>query len=115
MDLGAYEKIELYKDLAKQNGIEIPRLRGYRLMEEEKPFSKADIDKWKKECEVSVAEDLCCARPFGKQMLEVWSLVLIQILILNISYLKIQTKMKLDIRNMLVFGGIEFMAGKEKN
>ena len=30
MDLGAYEKIELYKDLAKQNGIEIPRLRGYR-------------------------------------------------------------------------------------
>lgn len=66
MDLGAYEKIELYKDLAKQNGIEIPRLRGYRLMEEEKPFSKADIDKWKKECEVSVAEDLCCARPFWK-------------------------------------------------
>ena len=58
MDLGAYEKIELYKDLAKQNG--------YRLMEEEKPFSKVDIDKWKKECEVSVAEDLCCARPFWK-------------------------------------------------
>lgn len=43
MDLGAYAKI---KDLGKvmiDNGIEIPRLRGLRLMSEENPLSEEEI------------------------------------------------------------------------
>ena len=36
MDLYAYLQIEDYDALAKANGIEIPRLRGYRWMENEK-------------------------------------------------------------------------------
>lgn len=41
MDLGAYVQIEDLDKIAKENGIEVPRLRGYRLMKDEKP---ADID-----------------------------------------------------------------------
>lgn len=32
MDLGAYAQIEELEELAKLNGIQVPRLRGYRLM-----------------------------------------------------------------------------------
>ena len=39
MDLYAYGQIPLYENLAKDNHIEIPRLRGYRLMSEEEPIS----------------------------------------------------------------------------
>lgn len=35
MDLGAYVNIEDLDAIAKANGIDIPRLRGYRLMKEE--------------------------------------------------------------------------------
>lgn len=43
MDLGAYTQIDRIEGIAKKNGIEVPRLRGYRLMSEEqlvdiKPF-----------------------------------------------------------------------------
>lgn len=37
MDLGAYVQIEELEKIAKKNGIEVPRLRGYRLMSEEQP------------------------------------------------------------------------------
>ena len=43
MDLGAYVNIETLSDLAKKNGIIIPRLRGYRLMENEKPLSDEEL------------------------------------------------------------------------
>lgn len=37
MDLGAYAQIDELEQIAKKNGIEVPRLRGYRLMSEEQP------------------------------------------------------------------------------
>ena len=43
MDLGAYMNIEELDKIAKNNGIEIPRIRGYRLMENEEPLSKEEI------------------------------------------------------------------------
>lgn len=39
MDLGAYAEIERWEKIAKDNGIYVPRLRGYRLMSDEIPFS----------------------------------------------------------------------------
>lgn len=43
MDLGAFIQIGAIESIAKANGIEVPRLRGYRLMENEKPVSEEDI------------------------------------------------------------------------
>lgn len=43
MDLGAYIQIADLESLAKKNEIEIPRLRGYRLMSEEKPVTEDQI------------------------------------------------------------------------
>lgn len=45
MDLGAYIQIENLSELAKANGIEVPRLRGYRLMVEEEPETQEQIQK----------------------------------------------------------------------
>lgn len=44
MDLYAYGQIENLDELAKKNGIDIPRLRGYRLMSEMTPFSDEEIE-----------------------------------------------------------------------
>lgn len=44
MDLEAYINIEDLEQIAKENGIDIPRLRGYRLMKEEEPISQKKID-----------------------------------------------------------------------
>lgn len=46
MDLGAYAQIDNLGELAEKNGIYIPRLRGYRLMSEEKPLTKEDKEHW---------------------------------------------------------------------
>ena len=54
MDLGAYVQIEDLDKIAKENGIEVPRLRGYRLMKDEKPV---DIDEVIKERNI---EANCC-------------------------------------------------------
>lgn len=43
MDLGAYANIEALEGLAKMNGISCPRLRGYRLMKDEKPIDYREI------------------------------------------------------------------------
>lgn len=43
MDLGAYANINSIEQIAKQNNINVPRCRGYRLMENEKPLSKDEI------------------------------------------------------------------------
>lgn len=43
MDLYAYANIENLSDIAKKNGIFVERLRGYRLMKDEQPISKEEI------------------------------------------------------------------------
>ena len=43
MDLYAYTQINRLEDIAKTNGIDVPRLRGYRLMKDEQPVSEEVI------------------------------------------------------------------------
>lgn len=43
MDLGAYMQITDLEHIAKANGIEVPRLRGYRLMADEEPIAEEQI------------------------------------------------------------------------
>lgn len=45
MDLGAYANIENLSAIASANGVDVPRLRGYRLMAEEEPVSKEELGK----------------------------------------------------------------------
>ena len=45
MDLGAYVQIESLEEVAKANGIDVARLRGYRLMKYEKPVTKEELEK----------------------------------------------------------------------
>lgn len=66
MDLGAYMNIEELDEIAKDNGIEIPRIRGYRLMENEKPVSKEEIKEIQNESAILVAKGLCEAVPFWR-------------------------------------------------
>ena len=42
MDLGAYAQIDDLEKIMKDNNIDIPRLRGLRLMKDEKPLTKAE-------------------------------------------------------------------------
>lgn len=62
MDLGAYEQIESLGKIANENGIVVPRLRGYRLMKNEEPFDIRKIDK--KEIALVCVEELCRNKPF---------------------------------------------------
>lgn len=64
MDLFAYIQINDLGKIAKDNGIIIPRLRGYRLMKDEEPVSQEEINKIKKSCEIEIVEELCSSRPF---------------------------------------------------
>lgn len=43
MDLGAYAQIDELEQIMKDNGIDIPRLRGLRLMKDEEPVSKEEL------------------------------------------------------------------------
>ncbi len=62
MDLGAYMQIESLDKIAKENGIVVPRLRGYRLMKMEEPFDIKQIDK--KDIALDCVKKLCCSNPF---------------------------------------------------
>ena len=63
MDLYAYAQINELEEIAKKNGIVVPRLRGYRLMSEEEPINVQDnIDKRK--IAVACVEKLCEASPY---------------------------------------------------
>lgn len=42
MDLGAYAQIEDLDEIAQRNGIEVPRLRGYRLMADVETYTEKD-------------------------------------------------------------------------
>lgn len=64
MDLGAYANIEDLEALAKANGIDIPRLRGYRLMKDEEPLSKEELDEMMDYAAVRACKDLCQSEPF---------------------------------------------------
>lgn len=61
MDLYAYANIENLDEIAKANGIECPRLRGYRLMKDEEPI---DVNEWTEGIDVECAKDLCTSNPF---------------------------------------------------
>lgn len=61
MDLGAYAQIEDLDKIAKENGIEVPRLRGYRLMSEEE---RADYSDMLNYIEIDCTMALCEASPF---------------------------------------------------
>lgn len=64
MNLEAYTQIGSLEQIAKDNGIDIPRLRGYMLMKDAEPFTEEAIKHALKSCEVDVVEDLCCSDPF---------------------------------------------------
>lgn len=64
MDLMAYMQIGDLEEIAKNNGIEVPRLRGYRLMADEAPVSEEEIRRIMKEAEIDVCQELCRANPF---------------------------------------------------
>lgn len=72
MDLGAYAQIDALEEIAKVNNIDIPRIRGYRLMKDEEPVSKEDIKQMIKDSEVSVAKLLCAAIPFWSTKPKCW-------------------------------------------
>ena len=64
MDLKAYAQIDDLGKIAKDNNIEVPRLRGYRLMQDEEPVSAEEIKRMMNNCEVEVCKDLCRSDPF---------------------------------------------------
>lgn len=61
MDLYAYAQIELFENVMKKNEIEVPRLRGLRLMSQEKP----EHDYIPKDLEHEILQDWV-ASDFGK-------------------------------------------------
>lgn len=64
MDLGAYIQIERLDAIAKANNVDIPRLRGYRLMSEVRPVSSDEFARLLLSCELEVIEELCVSDPF---------------------------------------------------
>ena len=61
MDLYAYAQIDDISAVAKANGIEVPRLRGYRLMKDELP---QDYTEALNNVAAACCKDLCRAVPF---------------------------------------------------
>lgn len=64
MDLGAYAQIENLKAIAKQNNINIPRIRGYRLMKDESPVSDNEIKDMVEETFCNVVESIITTEYF---------------------------------------------------
>ena len=64
MDLFAYSQIDNLDKIAKANEIDIPRLRGYRLMKDEETVTKEQIKKIQKEMEITIVEWLVVSDPF---------------------------------------------------
>jgi len=59
MDLYAYSQIDELDELVKKNGIYVPRLRGYRLMKDEKPLTKEEWREIQHNIEIRVMVMLC--------------------------------------------------------
>lgn len=62
MDLYAYCQIDELDELAKKNGISVPRLRGYRLMKDEKLITDEDWKEIRHDIEIDAMEELCESR-----------------------------------------------------
>lgn len=60
MDLGAYANIEDLNKILEENNIDIPRLRGLRLMSKEEPLSDASIENHWEWIGVDRCCDYCC-------------------------------------------------------
>lgn len=108
MDLGACLNIEELDVIAKANGIEIPRLRGYRLMKDENPVSKAEMKEMLESMSVYIAENLCEATPFWSAHLDWYSVEP------RTNYIKKYFLVKGEDGFLKVFVGIGFTAGKEE-
>lgn len=65
MDLYSYMQIEELKDIAKANGIDVPRLRGYRLMKNEEAVNISEVIT-ASSVPLTCAKDLCESKPFWK-------------------------------------------------
>lgn len=63
MDLFAYCQIENLDELAKENGIKVPRLRGYRLMAAEQRVTEEDIAEHLRDMEADVYNDAVRSSP----------------------------------------------------
>lgn len=63
MDLGAYLNISMYNEIAKKNGIEVPRLRGYRDMSGEERVAEDDIRGIMEGLRIWLYEHACCSVP----------------------------------------------------
>ena len=63
MDLYAFANITNLEELANANGIEVPRLRGLRLMSNEEPISPKEIEETKKYSTFYILRDLLTACP----------------------------------------------------
>jgi hypothetical protein len=63
MDIGAYIQIEDLSKVARANGIEVPRLRGYRLMVNERAVSSNEIAKMLAYQELNICERACYSEP----------------------------------------------------
>ena len=61
MDVYAYGNIGVLDEIVKKNNIEVPRLRGYRLMKDETQISMSDVFSTEEEAEL--ADDLIRAKP----------------------------------------------------
>ncbi len=70
MDLGAYTQINDLNEIAKENNIEVPRLRGYRLMKNEE---YVDYSEMFVNVDIECVEDLCEASPFWSNHPEYWT------------------------------------------
>lgn len=62
MDLGAYVNIENLNHIMAENGISIPRLRGLRLMANEQPLTKEEIESQAQFSAMYDCETLCAQR-----------------------------------------------------
>lgn len=62
MDLGAYANIENLNHIMAENGISIPRLRGLRLMVNEQPLTKEEIESQAQFSAMYDCETLCAQR-----------------------------------------------------
>lgn len=63
MDLGAYVQIKDLEHIAEQNGITVSRLRGYRLMRNEKAFSKSELLKGEQDARLYAYEQILASDP----------------------------------------------------
>lgn len=63
MDLGAYIQIEDLEKIMEANGIEVPRLRGLRLMSQQEFCTEEDIRKAIQSNNSWIYEKMCCSVP----------------------------------------------------